>query len=493
MPNPIWSRSFWYSGSDGTNFTDDDNDGNNNVSPAAKGFSIVISTVVDTVVSRSKIIRSLFYQIGKWALHKEEDIATATSVGADTDSTALGYYVASDQLPSVITQNDTINGNDIPFIEITPVTISTKNKKYSVHLSAQGIALFNTTNSKVLVVNSANPNNGDGSFANPFKTIDILLTYIDTNNLYPSAFPSTNGIYTILVFGGTYTTSNNLSIGHTWYFYPGAIISYTGSGWLFDMNSNAGISGTTTPVSGRFNIRIYGYLQFTSSIGFFIKTYKSSFSGTNSTVALIEFESAISTQGSTSLALCEFYEYASGGVNHNLQGNLINSTLVLKFGDTSGSINSSAIIRCNQIFGTVDFSRINFVDIYNANIFMATGVTWKLTSAIDSNSVINISNSTFNLINNGIRIFTAKPAFSAVSAPLKLNNVDVTYGNTSIATHITFDISAITTAVGTSLIVDAYLYKSSPTSDYSTGNAGVVNVANGINILYAAGSIRYSY
>lgn len=96
--------------------------------------------------------------------------------------------------------------------------------------------LLSTTNSlKTFYVDSNNPNNGDGSITNPFKTLDLALNKIIGSGNRNSPQYANMGVK---VFSGSYSTSENLAVrGITWYFDEGAVINATSCpGALFDLS-----------------------------------------------------------------------------------------------------------------------------------------------------------------------------------------------------------------------------------------------------------------
>lgn len=85
---------------------------------------------------------------------------------------------------------------------------------------------------KVYYVDGNNPNPGDGSILNPFKTLDSAYNKVVGTGT-PKA-PENTGI-AIEVAASNYTTSLNLFASSTsWNFSTGTIVNYTGTDYLFD-------------------------------------------------------------------------------------------------------------------------------------------------------------------------------------------------------------------------------------------------------------------
>ena len=111
----------------------------------------------------------------------------------------------------------------------------------------------------VFYVDSNNPNDGNGSVVNPFKTLDLAYDAVigtgTPNN------PDFDDI-TIDVAGGVYSTALNLAINSvTWFFSEGARVTYTDDGYLF---SNTGLT------SNNSFLNVFGKGEFTTGSGGFI-------------------------------------------------------------------------------------------------------------------------------------------------------------------------------------------------------------------------------
>lgn len=102
---------------------------------------------------------------------------------------------------------------------------------------------------KVYYVDGNNPNPGDGSILNPFKTLDSAYNKVVGTGT-PKA-PENTGI-AIEVAASNYTTSLNLFVASTsWNFSTGTIVEYTGTDYLFDTIDTAEYGYFN--VSGKWN------------------------------------------------------------------------------------------------------------------------------------------------------------------------------------------------------------------------------------------------
>jgi len=109
-------------------------------------------------------------------------------------------------------------------------------------------------------VDSNNSNNGDGSVANPFKTIDLAYNAVLGSGTTSSPQHANAGIY---VMAGSYSTAANIYIPTTyWTFYNGANVTFTGSGYFIDSSSVS---------DGAAGFIVTGYLNFQTSTGGFLR------------------------------------------------------------------------------------------------------------------------------------------------------------------------------------------------------------------------------
>jgi hypothetical protein len=126
-------------------------------------------------------------------------------------------------------------------------------------------------------VNSNNPNSGDGSISNPFNSLDLAYNTIVGNGTpaNPELAPVGTEIG-IVVQGGSYSTSQNLLIRRvSWVFELGAVVDYTGTNALFNMD--ASVFGN--PSNELIEFFILGDGEFETSTGSFMTSSMGNFNG----------------------------------------------------------------------------------------------------------------------------------------------------------------------------------------------------------------------
>lgn len=105
------------------------------------------------------------------------------------------------------------------------------------------------TGLKVYYVDGNNPNPGDGSILNPFNTLDAAYNKVVGTGT--AKVPQNTGI-TIKVAAYNYTTNLNLFASTTsWDFDTGAVVTYTGTDYLFDTLDT--VDYTDFKVSGKWS------------------------------------------------------------------------------------------------------------------------------------------------------------------------------------------------------------------------------------------------
>jgi len=356
-------------------------------------------------------------------------------------------------------------------------------------------------NNAVLVVNALNAQNGNGSFANPFKSIDLLCDYIDTNTNPGNNQPNLYGAnYTILVFGGSYTTSRNLCNGNTWYFFPGAKIEFVydsvstfASRWLFDMNGSLKLNSN---ISSRYDIRIAGFLEFESSNGLFIRgssvdTYSYSAHYVNA-----EFFSVRSTYSTTTEGVIELNQYRPKEQVHTIKGNLISGAIPFILGRLSTSQQPitqgvNAHISVENVFGSIIVNRIensvlfdNCSFVFGSQFVHLKGARYGSLTFRDCRIGSNTG--------GDLSVFVVYQGFAA-AATLALHDVFLFYGSQSYLPNTTvFDVSD--SSMGTiALKVDTLFLRSHDLMKYSSSDSNIADVTSKLTHLYLAGSIRYTY
>ena len=157
----------------------------------------------------------------------------------------------------------------------------------------QCVSCSGNTDIPLYYVDSNNPNNGDGSVVNPFKSLDLAKAAI-------IAVSATN--ITVQVASGTYTTSQNIYIPSiTWSFAKGANVTFTGAGTYF-------IDSTSFSI-GSSPFYIIGDIVFNTSTGGFVKSSGVADSSNPNKNIFIECFSASSTTpfsaGSVPMISCD--------------------------------------------------------------------------------------------------------------------------------------------------------------------------------------------
>jgi len=162
----------------------------------------------------------------------------------------------------------------------------------------------------VFYVDTNNPNDGDGSVVNPFRTLDLAYNAVIGNGTPNN--PDFDDI-TIDVASGVYSTALNLAINSvTWFFSEGARVTYTDDGYLF---SNTGLT------SNNSFLNVFGKGEFTTGSGGFIYVIGSNDNNVAKRVRF-ECESLISTLNNVTdgdfkpLIICE---NPVGGINGESQ------------------------------------------------------------------------------------------------------------------------------------------------------------------------------
>lgn len=512
MPNTIWSRDKLNSGnpSDGSFVADDNVASNNDSGGFLRNFSI--SNIGTTILTRNAWLKTMFYQIAKGYAHLVENKALAADLGTTVESTS-DKLVASDQLPNTLVVQNDLTVTTVPAdgtvsstqdIFNLAVDVTGKNRVLSLGLKDVFIKFLlrrilpaggankyvisktsatdfdyawvdvNTllpsiTANKALYVNAANPNNGDGSVLNPFQTIDLLWTYIDTNSLYGLG-------YTITVSGGAYSTSNNLSNGNTWEFKTGATITYTGTNYLFYVDA--------TNVKTFYNVIIRGYLNFVSSTGGFVKGY-----GGGGQLLDIQINNITHTASTGSGVIL-----VNGQVDNTIMFNKISvaSITAIQVGDIASGFLARLNANGNQIVAPicvdvqagvlgVNFKNINFVS--GTKIFKLTGM---------SSGGLTILNCPFSLIASNTKPFDVYDAFAGV---LNINNVRMIYGSSTTASTITlFTANAISSAKtinSLNLVMNSSMVLNSDNTKFTQQYVGVSGGTS--NVPLAPAVISYAY
>ena len=279
--HPIKSRNALYTTLGNVSFEDSD-DLPENKSTSGNLSSLKISTAspTDATLNRSVWLRSIFYQTHKAFVHKEEDRATGTEMGltgTGLEPTSVKYTTV-EQLPEVIAINNNftlpiVAGDEavsanFPFLQVTPDTTDRKNKKYDVNLTDQAVKFIlartqpaaPSSSLPLLYCHASNVDNlgvniGDGSVNNPYGTLSALMTRLDDNPTYVN--------YTIILLGGTFTTSQNIYRACSFYGFPGVIINYTGNAYLLSQFTDVAGSTVEDPNANR---RYNGIFYFTGDI-----------------------------------------------------------------------------------------------------------------------------------------------------------------------------------------------------------------------------------
>jgi len=141
-----------------------------------------------------------------------------------------------------------------------------------------------TTDLPLFYVDSHNTVNGDGSIINPFKTIDLAYNkIIGSGSTSSPAYPNAIAV----VFGGNYTTSQNIYVPTTyWHFLPGSKVNYTGTTYFID---------SSVVSDGAANFVVTGYLEFQSTTGGLLQNFGSYTNTSTNKYISIEVQSAVSS------------------------------------------------------------------------------------------------------------------------------------------------------------------------------------------------------
>lgn len=452
----IKTRDQLYSGNGSLEFDDPVQDTapeNNHTGGFLTNLKISLTAPIDGLLNRSAWLRTVFYQTHKAFVHKEEDRATLDDLGVTEPSTQT-KFVTPEQLPEVtIGINDfavtTVSGDlatptSNSLLEVVTTGVGKKKTK-TVRFSDIGWKWLKeslkpptvSSGVSVLVVNSSNNVEGDGSFNNPYQTIDAAVDWVNREVTDQGTFPTwqaRRASYTIIVLGGSYTTSKNLSIGVGWYFYPNSTLTYVADvakptvKHAWDINE----------MNHRFPVRVGGYLKFTSSTGGCLRTRVSS------TVyeyqAVFEFDSLTSTlvdNTDTPLSLIELEGYNQV---HSIKGNsMVNtSSGVFYIGRSDDTdvrgINVQNITGCSYIGFAV-----NTVQFINTYFFCTTVGSFKFPVANTVRIVgVEFKNCDFGSnINDQVYIIEIG-ANQHTSSFILVDNVRIKYGASSNKSAISF-------------------------------------------------------
>lgn len=511
----IWSRDKRYSGVDGNgSFNADVNLAENNDADGflKKLFLSPISTTVTGILTRNKWLRTMFFKTWEASVDKIEDKTLAADLGVATEST-IQKYVAPNQLPNVLeaTNNFTITTvpadgvltdtqptiriqtnvtgtNKVHTINLDPLFVKAllariipsggsvnnvlaklSNDPFDVGYLDISTLLPSVTASKLLYVNAANINDGDGSVLNPFKTLELLYQYIIDKNLEGAG-------YTILVYGGNYTTNRNLSNGNQYYFYPAANVTYTGSSYLFDSVDS-------------YNINIFGYGNFLSSTGGIIRSeMNSDIPNINIGNLVAEFNSITHTHTGSALKLSGYYSASSSRKSKTVDFNTISSSGIafdLGIADSDGGANAEitgkrvsapTCVKITNLQNNVNFNDIVFVPSTSACRFEST----------TGGSTTNFKNCEFYTNSENVKMFdfSATFQFNSSDTHLYLLNSKIKYGSSSSGT-VVFNLTLASTN-DVKLQCVNFIYPSSGVTLYSPSAGDFIQI-------YPAGVITYAY
>ena len=390
MPlHPIKSRNALYTTLGNVPFEDgDDLPENKSTSGNLSSLKISTASPTDATLNRSVWLRSIFYQTHKAFVHKEEDRATGDDLGVTGEPTTT-KFVTVEQLPDVVLGTNDFAVTTAPIDLTTPVSNSLlevvtdptgQHKTKTVRFSDSGWKWLKESLKQepytpgvgvsVLVVNSTNVNVGTGSFSDPYKTIDSAVDWINAEVTTAGSFPTLRdrrASYTIIVLGGDYTTSKNLSIGVGWYFFPNSTVE-----WEEDLTRPTIKHAWDANETGfQYPIRIGGYLRFTSTDGGCLNSFATTTPGIGQVV--LEFDSISTTYSSlydvvinrNPIGLLEINSYNQG---HVIKGNHL-STLTcaaIVFGRNSVTsvtgIEIGTLAGCSYIINVAVL--IQFVNTY---------------------------------------------------------------------------------------------------------------------------------
>jgi hypothetical protein len=232
-----------------------------------------------------------------------------------------------------------------------------------------------------LYVDGSNAQAGDGSVTNPFKTIDAVINYLILYNL--------SG-YTVKIAGGNYTTALSFDGKNSIYCEPGSTIAYTGTGYLFNLNSAPNI------------MNVLGSGAFTTATGGIVNSY---FSGINMscvriissnplyTFPVIKTEGFVS--GKTNVILNMLDGTISGYYNHCISSrngariSISNGTAITGFGSGAENLAARCLYVENSGINTNIFE--NFTCSTNAN------GTHALVEFNGAQNLFNLTNLLFTL------------------------------------------------------------------------------------------------
>ncbi len=301
---------------------------------------------------------------------------------------------------------------------------------------------------ELFYVDSHNPNNGDGSIANPYKTIDLVYAAVIGSG---SASAPTNVNAKIVVFAGDYDTALNIYIpGSSWHFFPKASVNYIGSSYFID---------TTSFTDGTTDFTITGYLEFQTMTGGFLHN-KGSYTNTSTNKKVsIEAQSII---GSTPLIVGTtliFHEltYGTNGTRPiSTYITLQNKTSSIVSGINITLVSTGGILFVDLREGEIGYgiNRISggYVGVSNGVVFSyvntdSTNANYLTNQTLKNGTIWSVNNSTMVAFLGIFNYFLLQNLTSKSLAPsvitcptyfLTLTNPSVVLGGVTTATAFTF-------------------------------------------------------